>query len=598
MQTKQVINGNGFRYLSEIPEFEKGLPHGILNKKSTDVGGTFAALKCNSNYIIVCPFIDLVESIGDDKNSPNKVFKVYGGVKEIDLINYINTNSIYKIAITYDSFPKLIKWLDKLNKTDSFKILIDEYHLLLEDLGFRETAIVGLINQLKNFKHYTFLSATPIEETFLPDILNQLPYTEIDWGKETKLIPTRIRTNNVTKAVVNLVNEFVSDALYLKNEDYIKVEELYIFCNSVTSISEIIQTCELTNDDVKVVCRDSIRNSQNLKDIEISKVSAPNKPINFFTKKGFQGCNLFTNNGLVVVLSDSSKKQTAIDIQTTIYQINGRLRSNNEYDNVFKNRLWHIYSTGFVTQSEVEFLEELDTTITDSKNIISIYNKLTKEEQETLRKRDVSDLFCIFNGETFEYSHFKEQYTRFNYNLTQSIYKNGLSLRQAYNKAGLVANDINTYSKFDETIIKKIVTVSFRDLLEQYITLRVENENHLMIERFNVEYPLFKDAFDLIGKSGISTCGFVEAKIVEAVKTKKSINLVFSEFYNVVKTDTFISNKDAKEILKTIYKKLDIKGTPTASILKGSKIFEVVEAKPKINGKTVNGIIIKALFEF
>lgn len=152
-------------------------------------------------------------------------------------------------------------------------------------------------------------------------------------------MPTRIRTKNTTKAAINLINEFMSDSLYLKNEDFIKVQELYIFCNSVVSISEIIQSCELSNDDVKVVCRDSIRNSQNLKDIHISKINSPNKPINFFTKKGFQGCNLFTNNGLVVVISDASKKQTAVDIQSTLFQINGRLRTNKEYNNVFKNRL-------------------------------------------------------------------------------------------------------------------------------------------------------------------------------------------------------------------------------------------------------------------
>ena len=109
MKTKTTINGNGFRYIAEIPEFKNGLPHGILNKKSTDVGGTFATLKCKSNYIIVCPFIDLVDSIADDKNAPYKVFKIYSGIKESDFIDYINSNSIYKIAVTYDSFPKLIK---------------------------------------------------------------------------------------------------------------------------------------------------------------------------------------------------------------------------------------------------------------------------------------------------------------------------------------------------------------------------------------------------------------------------------------------------------------------------------------------------------
>lgn len=46
MKAKEVISGIGYRYIAEIPKFKNGLPHGILNKKATDVGGTFAALKC------------------------------------------------------------------------------------------------------------------------------------------------------------------------------------------------------------------------------------------------------------------------------------------------------------------------------------------------------------------------------------------------------------------------------------------------------------------------------------------------------------------------------------------------------------------------
>lgn len=237
-------------------------------------------------------------------------------------------------------------------------------------------------------------------------------------------------------------------------------------------------------------------------------------------------------------------------------------------------------------------MTELNETIIDSKNIISIYNKATELEKETLRKRDISDLFCVFDGQALEYSHFKEQYTRFNYNLTQSIYKNGLSLRTAYDKAGIVGVDWNLYNEFDETIIKKIVTVSFRDLLEQYIELRKRNENLILIQRFETEYPLFKEAFDQLGESKINTCGFVESKIIEALKTVKSMDSVFCEFYKEVGPDRFISSADAKELLKKIYLKLDIKGSPTASLLKKCNFLKVDESKPRINGKSVNGFKI------
>lgn len=42
----QIINGGEARYLSELPEFQDGLPHGIVNKTKTDVGGTYVAANC------------------------------------------------------------------------------------------------------------------------------------------------------------------------------------------------------------------------------------------------------------------------------------------------------------------------------------------------------------------------------------------------------------------------------------------------------------------------------------------------------------------------------------------------------------------------
>ena len=49
-------------------------------------------------------------------------------------------------------------------KTQGWKLLIDEYHLILEDMDFRESAITNMCKTVQCFSHYTFLSATPIDE--------------------------------------------------------------------------------------------------------------------------------------------------------------------------------------------------------------------------------------------------------------------------------------------------------------------------------------------------------------------------------------------------------------------------------------------------
>ena len=132
----QIIKGENARYLGELPEFKNGLPHGVINKTKTDVGGTYVAANCDKNYIIVCPFRDLVDSIAADENNKYEVFKCYGGVRETAYKSYIKKHQApYKVAVTYDSLPKLLKWTQ--GDTDRWSIVIDEYHMTLEDMDYR-----------------------------------------------------------------------------------------------------------------------------------------------------------------------------------------------------------------------------------------------------------------------------------------------------------------------------------------------------------------------------------------------------------------------------------------------------------------------------
>ena len=98
MEEKTIIQGNGKRYLSELPEFSNGLPFGIINKKITDVGGTFAAVNCSSNYIVVVPTKDLTISIQTDENNKYEVFKMHGGILKTLFKEYLSKNQIKKIA--------------------------------------------------------------------------------------------------------------------------------------------------------------------------------------------------------------------------------------------------------------------------------------------------------------------------------------------------------------------------------------------------------------------------------------------------------------------------------------------------------------------
>ena len=165
---------------------------------------------------------------------------------------------------------------------------------------------------------------------------------------------------------------------------------------------------------------------------QIESVSSPNKKINFFTKKCFQGCNLFTNNGLIIVASDAYKTQTLVDISTTMEQIAGRIRINDEYQNIFRNVIVHLFSTNKNVMSDEEFEMLMQDKENEADKLLSGWNKLDKEERQTYIKRMNLDteLVSIINGKMV-YNNLKKQSFIYKQALRKT-YKDGISIRASF----------------------------------------------------------------------------------------------------------------------------------------------------------------------
>ena len=110
--------------------------------------------------------------------------------------------------MTYDSLPKLIGWL---SGTEGWKVLVDEYHLILEDMDFRYDAINGLMEEIQKFRHYSFLSATPIDLDFEIDFLKQLPHYKVQWNGVTKITPIRYKVTQLTKGLARFIQIFLDE---------------------------------------------------------------------------------------------------------------------------------------------------------------------------------------------------------------------------------------------------------------------------------------------------------------------------------------------------------------------------------------------------
>lgn len=583
---QEIINGGNARYLGELERFKDGIPFGIVNKTKTDVGGTYVAANCSSNYIIVCPFKDLVDSIAADKNNRYEVFKCYGGVREYQFRKYIKNNTIYKIAVTYDSLPKLIGWL---SGTEGWKVLIDEYHLILEDMDFRYDAINGLMEEIQKFKYYSFLSATPIDLDFEIDFLKQLPHYKVQWNGVTKITPIRYKVTQLTKGLARFIQIFLDEGISLPdiNGNVSKVEELYIFINSVTSIKQIADTLKLNPDDVKICCADRIRNNKLLGEYQIESVSSPNKRINFFTKKCFQGCNLFTNNGLIIVASDAYKTQTLVDISTTMEQIAGRIRINDEYQNIFRNVIVHLFSTNKNVISDEEFEMVMQDKENEADKLLSGWNKLDKEERQTYIKRMNLDteLVSIINGRMV-YNNLKKQSFIYKQAL-RKIYKDGISIRDSFMQSEKF--ELTNQNKWKDFNIKlaKAMTVSYEQLLKDYLDSPSES--------YEQEYPEFPLIKRYLKESEMNTLRWNREKMLKAVEDKKQVNKALLAIYQ----PGFISNQELKGKLKDEFGRLGIKLSPKATLIENCTLYSVEKASRKIDGKTVSGYELgKMIFTF
>lgn len=583
---QEIINGGNARYLGELERFKDGIPFGIVNKTKTDVGGTYVAANCSSNYIIVCPFKDLVDSIAADKNNKYEVFKCYGGIREYQFRKYIKNNTTYKIAVTYDSLPKLIGWL---SSTEGWKVLVDEYHLILEDMDFRYDAINGLMEEIQKFKYYSFLSATPIDLDFEIDFLKQLPHYKVQWNGVTKITPIRYKVTQLTKGLARFIQIFLDEGISLPdiNGNVSKVEELYIFINSVTSIKQIADTLKLNPDDVKICCADRIRNNKLLGEYQIESVSSPNKKINFFTKKCFQGCNLFTNNGLIIVASDAYKTQTLVDISTTMEQIAGRIRINDEYQNIFRNVIVHLFSTNKNVMSDEEFEMLMQDKEKEADKLLSGWSKLDKEERQTYIKRMNLDteLVSIINGKMV-YNNLKKQSFIYKQALRKT-YKDGISIRDSFMQSEKF--ELTNQNKWKDFNIKlaKAMTVSYEQLLKDYLDSPSES--------YEQEYPEFPLIKRYLKESEMNTLRWNREKMLKAVEGKKQVNKALLAIYQ----PGFISNQDLKGKLKDEFDRLGIKLSPKATLIENCTLYNVEKASRKIDGKTVSGYELgKMVFTF
>lgn len=301
MTTKTIVfNDNSYlsNNISQLPS------HCLLNKGITGCGGTTVELNSQRDSIILCPTKNLVIS-----KQSSDFLGVTGDVSNNSIINYLKYHKGFKkIVATYDALLRLIEIIPNYKE---YFLLIDEYHLLFNDYQFRSSAIMYILNNFRMFNDWCFMTATPLKDEFILEELKNVDKIEYVWTNAKPVKITIEDTYFTTKSIIKLINE---------TDD----KNLHIFLNSVKTIKELVNKCGLTN--YRIIC-----SAQNK---EYNKITDPVCKINFYTSCAFEGCDIYDENGLCVIVSDTNISTTVLDISTKVRQICGRLRNSKYKDQV------------------------------------------------------------------------------------------------------------------------------------------------------------------------------------------------------------------------------------------------------------------------
>lgn len=268
-----------------VSEFMTDFPNGILQKRECGVGNTHLAITNHENYIIAVPIVELIENKCIQHDN---LVGVYGNMQFKEFKELLDKSSNpKKIMVTYNSLPKLVNWLFTFcNPYENYKLMIDEYHTVLQDYSFKLETIDELLQCALKFNHKTFVSATPIQPKYVPKELKYLDNYEIEWANTIKIKPIRHKTNKPFQAAVNIIKAYKATdnklPILIGKETFISEEALF-FVNSVKSIRDIIDNAELLPSEVKIICADTPLNRQVLDEYPISKVSDTNRPYTFLT---------------------------------------------------------------------------------------------------------------------------------------------------------------------------------------------------------------------------------------------------------------------------------------------------------------------------
>jgi hypothetical protein len=589
----KIESDDGFLHL-------KDLPHNcIFNKVVTGCGGTTVVLQNAEDYVIAVPTTELIIN-KTDLISAGISNRTYNGIRPFGLFgrfddsverllkDYLNSTGTKKIMCTYDKIPKLMEYFQPKNN----RLLVDEYHCLLKAYSYRQKAIDGVLNNFRAFKSFCFMSATKILPSFKPNCLEYVREVQADWGENKSELKVQLQqTNKPYLLTANIINKYKRDG-FITSKNGMRSYEAFFFINSVTDIVAILKHCNLSKDEVRIICADNDDNREKLIGYDISNSRSDNKMFNFITSKSFEGADYHSDTGICFVVSSASNPHTQASIDTDIPQIAGRIRTKT---NPFRNFLVHIFNTTYkklnldmtYEQMEAKTKEALETAQETVELFNSTKNKKVKDNLRDNLKHDLNGLYMKYDKthDQFEINDILPKLELYNYQVNQKIYKDGISVSKGYEDNG-IETTVADYLKVDDSISTK--KISFKEAFLHYARIMSEDPHSPALSLLEEQQPLIRSAYYNLGVERVRNLRYIKKSVEAALSCldddKTKDQKLAQLMVKLIPTATTITVANALDKMSQAYNEIGISRKPKTKDL--HQWFDCSEPYSKrLNGK-------------
>ena len=376
----------------------KKYPISFLDKTACGNGGTTGmiryALENDKGLLVIVPNVSIVKDKEKDFWGDDSVCCVYGESNEF------NPEAQIVIA-TYDQFPRLLKELRSAGvktRTDLFNmtfwggrtIVVDEYHKLIDDSGYRKICwkVTEMISKVK--LPIILMSATPSNDyaVLLRRLLPQwvIRKYNVTYDNEHKDYDTRL---DIWEAKKNQLKDVLYTMLNSGNNRHV-----CIFYNSVADIKKLLG--QLDDDRIEVLCSSQSKDKVGK---YYSDSFSEDKKIHFMTSAYFTGHDIRTEGCKCVIVTSNEFDYMCIS-ERDIKQIIGRFRIAGGGVRHNDNHIWYVKTT----PDQKNYLMNRNTYDKTSQDINIVGDKIAEmsdgiEKMHTLmRTKDILRRFEVYSS--------------------------------------------------------------------------------------------------------------------------------------------------------------------------------------------------------